>query len=156
MRRLMAAVLTSLGVGRVVTANDGEEGYQRFMEHKPDIILTDWLMKPVDGLELTKRVRHQEALLPKRYVPIIMVTGYTAEHRIREARDAGVTEILVKPFTAGDLTRRLAYVVNRPRDFVECDLFFGPDRRRRVDPGFQGPFRRRSDRGEKESWEIEI
>lgn len=155
MRRLMAAVLTSLGVGRVVTADEGEEGYKRFLEYKPDIVLTDWLMKPVDGLEMTKLIRNCP-LAEKRYTPIIMVTGYTAESRIREARDAGVTEILVKPFTAADLTRRLAYVVNRPRDFVECDGFFGPDRRRRADPRFVGPYRRRADRGESDAWEIQL
>ena len=156
MRRLMAAVLTSLGIGRVTVSDNGEEGYRKFLDEQPDILLTDWLMRPMDGIELTKKIRFQTAQPKRRYAPIIMITGYTAEHRIREARDAGVTEILVKPFTAADLTKRLAYVVNKPRDFVECETFFGPDRRRRADPRYTGPFRRGADHGEKSAWEIEF
>ncbi len=154
MRRLLAAVLKSLGVGMTITANDGEEGLRKVMEYSPDIILTDWLMQPLDGLEMTKRIRRQTSFNNKRFVPIIMITGYTAEHRIREARDAGVTEILVKPFTAGDLAKRLAHVINRPRDFIDAPGFFGPDRRRRFDVNFKGPFRRATDG--QESWEIDV
>jgi DNA-binding NtrC family response regulator len=60
-----------------------------------------------------------------------MMTGYAATARVAAARDQGVTEFLVKPFTANELARRIAYVIDAPRDFVETNEFFGPDRRRR-------------------------
>ena len=105
-------------------------------------------MSPMDGIELTRMIRRHQ-LSPNRMVPIILITGYSAWPRVEEARDAGVTEFLVKPFTAHDLARRVAHVINKPRDFIETQDFFGPDRRRRnpTDSGYNGPQRREEDRG---------
>ena len=75
-----------------------------------------------------------------------MVTGYNALQRVKEARDIGATEFLIKPFTANDLAKRIAYVINRPRDYIESPDYFGPDRRRVVHPNYQGPFRRTTDK----------
>jgi DNA-binding response OmpR family regulator len=77
-------------------------------------------------------------------VPIIMMTGYSAQPRVIDARDQGVTEFLVKPFSASDLAKRIAYVINRPRDFVDSKKFFGPSRRRKRDE-YSGPERRKDD-----------
>jgi hypothetical protein len=52
---------------------------------------------------------------------------------------------LVKPFTAKDIAARIAYVINNPRDFIQCNSFFGPERRRKVDLNYSGTFRRRAD-----------
>jgi two-component system chemotaxis response regulator CheY len=62
-----------------------------------------------------------------------------------QARDAGVTEFLVKPFTARDLYRRLYQIIERPRQFVRSEDFFGPDRRRKGAADYQGPLRRDTD-----------
>jgi len=78
-------------------------------------------------------------------VPIVMITGYSAWSRVETARDKGVTEFLIKPFTADDVAKRLASVITNPRDFIEIETFFGPDRRRRVAPNFTGPYRRKED-----------
>lgn len=79
---------------------------------------------------------------------MVLITGYSAWSRVEEARDAGVTEFLVKPFTANDLAKRIAHVINKPRDFIETQDFFGPDRRRRSPQaaGYNGPMRRTDDR----------
>lgn len=57
MRRLLAALLESMGVEQVVEARDGLKGLDAFIEHKPDIIITDGAMQPMDGYEMTQRVR---------------------------------------------------------------------------------------------------
>lgn len=136
--------LKLLGVGQVFQARHGESGYQVFMKERPDVVLTDWEMEPVDGLELVQWIR-RNGNSPKRNVPIIMMTGYAASPRVAGARDKGITEFLVKPFTANELARRLAYVVDSPRDFVETEIFYGPDRRRRRTQDYQGPERRKED-----------
>lgn len=133
--------LKLLGVGQVHHARNGETGYQAFVKERPDVVLTDWEMEPVDGLEMVKWIR-RNAGSPKRTVPIIMMTGYAASSRVAAARDKGITEFLVKPFTANELARRLAYVIDVPRDFVETAEFFGPDRRRRKSIDYNGPERR--------------
>ncbi len=136
--------LKYLGVGQVFQAKNGESGFQQFVKIRPDIVITDWEMEPVDGLELVRWIR-RDSLSPKRTVPVIMMTGYAASPRVALARDMGITEFLVKPFTANELARRIAYVIDNPRDFVETPEFFGPDRRRRKSHDYQGPERRGED-----------
>lgn len=144
MRKLVTAVMTTLGVGTIHTAADGEEGFRMFCYENPDIVIADWHMVPMTGIELVGKIRN-EKISPNKMVPIIMMTGYSALPRVAEARDKGATEFLVKPFSANDLARRIAYVINKPRDFVETPDYFGPDRRRRVIQNYTGPKRRKID-----------
>jgi CheY-like chemotaxis protein len=144
MRKLLCSALESLGVGNVTFAGDGETGFESFCKNHQDIIITDWMMEPVDGIEFTHKIRNDPSS-PNRIVPIILMTGYSAITRVAEARDKGVTEFLVKPFSANDLAKRLAYVINKPRDFIDSEEYFGPDRRRRKNPDYRGPYRRESD-----------
>lgn len=150
MQKLLVSVLEALGIKNVETATNGEEAFRTFVQRNHDIVLSDWSMEPVDGIELTRKIR-QNKLSPNRLVPVILITGYSAWSRVEEARDAGVTEFLVKPFTANDIARRVTHVINRPRDFIETQDFFGPDRRRRRDSqenAYRGPLRRENDRAE--------
>ncbi len=144
MLKLVSSVLDTLGVGTVYTSSEGEEGYTMFSKQNPDIVVTDWHMQPMNGIELVKKIRTDKKS-PNRTVPIVMMTGFSALPRVSQARDTGVTEFLVKPFSANDLARRIAYVINKPRDFIETADYFGPDRRRRKSDNHKGPFRRDSD-----------
>lgn len=147
MRRLICSVLDTLGVGSIYEAKDGEEGFKSFCLTNADILIIDWDMEPIDGLELTRQIRNSPQS-PNRLVPIIFLTGYSSVKKVIQARDVGVTEFVVKPFTGADLAKRLAYVINRPRDFIDAESYFGPDRRRKKDGGYTGPKRRLSDEGE--------
>lgn len=144
MLKLVSSVLDTLGVGTIHTAANGEEGFEIFCSENPDIVITDWHMSPISGIELVEKIRNG-ANSPNKTVPIVMMTGFGAMPRVAEARDTGVTEFLVKPFSANDLARRIAYVINKPRDFIETPDYFGPDRRRRKTENFKGPFRRSTD-----------
>jgi len=144
MRKLVTSVLETLGVGRIMTASDGEEGYSMFCAENPDIVIADWHMLPMSGIELVHKIRREKSS-PNKMVPIVMMTGYSAMPRVAQARDTGATEFLVKPFSANDLARRIAYVINKPRDFIETSDYFGPDRRRRVLENYKGPKRRSND-----------
>ena len=144
MRKLIVSVLTNLGIGNVYSAADGKHGYEIYCRENPDIVILDWAMEPVSGLEMTLEIRKNQ-LSPNRMVPIILVTGFSALSRVAQARDAGATEFMVKPFSANDLAKRLAYVINKPRDFIDHPEYFGPDRRRRKNPDFKGPLRREED-----------
>jgi two-component system chemotaxis response regulator CheY len=146
MRSLIVSILDAFGVGTIHEASNGERGYEIFQKQNPDIVITDWLMEPVDGLELVKMIRNRKESV-NRLVPIIVMTGYSAVHRVIAARDLGTTEFLTKPFTGRDLAKRINLIVNRPRDFVETGDFFGPSRRRKINGSYIGP-RRRSDESE--------
>lgn len=141
MRALISSVLSAFGIGEVYEAADGEKAYELFQRHNPDIIITDWLMEPVDGLEFIRMVRLRKESV-NRLVPIIMMTGYSAMQRVMVARDLGATEFLTKPFTGRDLAKRIDLIINKPRDFIETPSFFGPNRRRKKGDGYTGPKRR--------------
>jgi two-component system, chemotaxis family, chemotaxis protein CheY len=144
MRTLLKTLLNAIGIRRVYQAVDGAVGLSVLRECNPDFVLTDLSMKPMDGIEFTHHVRNgHDSRNP--YVPIVMVTGHTERQRILAARDAGVTEILAKPITAQNLMRRITEVADKPRPFVRCDNYFGPDRRRHVDDHYLGPWRRHDD-----------
>lgn len=147
MRKLMVSVLEEFGVGKIITADHGGTGFSQFQKHCPDIVITDWSMEPIDGLEMIKMIRTHSAS-PNRLVPIILISGYSAVPRVTSARDQGVTEFLTKPFTGNDLAKRIAHIINKPRDFVETEKFFGPDRRRRKGEDYAGPKRREKESGE--------
>jgi CheY-like chemotaxis protein len=144
MRSLLRTLLNAINIREIADANNGATALTAMREKKFDLILTDLVMKPMDGLEFTRIVRTAETS-PNPFVPIIMLTGHTEKHRVEAARDAGVTEFLAKPITATSLFSRLAEVVERPRAFVRCDGYFGPDRRRKTLDSYAGPWRRHDD-----------
>ncbi|MCK5384355.1 MAG: response regulator [Alphaproteobacteria bacterium] len=141
---LVKAVLKSFGVGQVITALNGDIGFEEFLRNNPDLVIADWLMTPCDGLELSRMIRTDPAS-PNRFVPIILMTGFSEERHVISARDEGITEFLVKPFNTRDLYRRLYKIIESPRQFIESESFFGPDRRRRRANNYDGPMRREND-----------
>ncbi len=146
MLELAKAIMTAFGVKNVLGAKNGEEGFKKFCEHNPDIIIADWMMKPMDGISLARRIRNDHNS-PNKFVPFVLMTGFSEKRRVMQARDAGVTGFLVKPFTARDLYKRLYRVIERPRQFVRSEDFFGPDRRRKSVNEYEGPQRRNTDVG---------
>lgn len=145
MRSLLVNIFESMDVGRVIEADNGEDGFELFCKENPDIVILDWAMEPMDGLETLQKIR-KDSQSPNRVVPVIMLTGYSAVKRVIQARDLGATEFLVKPFTANDIAKRLAYVINKPRDYIDAPGYFGPDRRRIKKADFNGPYKRKEDR----------
>lgn len=144
MTELIKSLLTVYGFTNLITAGNGEEGFEVFRRSSPDLVITDWMMKPGDGISLTRRIRNDPAS-GNQFVPVILMTGFSEKRRVMQARDAGVTEFLVKPFNARDLYRRIAQIIENPRQFVRSEAFFGPDRRRKNDTAYNGALRRESD-----------
>ena len=129
MRRILRTLLHSFGAREVSEAEDGATALAIFNATLPDIVITDWATPIFDGIELTQIIRQPDAKANP-YVPIIMLTAYSEKRRVMIARDAGVTEFMVKPISAKALYQRILSVVVHPRPFVKTKTFFGPDRRR--------------------------
>ena len=144
-RAIVSTILKSLGARQVLEAMDGAEALQVVRDHQIDIAIVDFRMAPLDGVQFTHLVR-QSPDSPDPFLPIIMLTGFAERHRVFEARDAGVTEIVVKPVTARSLLDRINTVIFKPRPFIRVDDYFGPCRRRRDDPAYDGPRRRSAER----------
>jgi CheY-like chemotaxis protein len=144
MRILLAEILRAIGVKDIWEANDGAEGLQMMRDHPVDIVMTDLSMQPLDGIDFVRLLRNSPDS-PNQMAPVIMITGHSTFARVNEARDAGVNEFLAKPLTARGVIERLHQAIENTRPFVRCEDYFGPDRRRRNDPNFKGPFRRSTD-----------
>jgi two-component system chemotaxis response regulator CheY len=143
MRTIVGTVLLGAGVRQIHYAPDGWQGLEAIRQFDPDVCFVDYEMPVMDGLEFISTVRSPSSA--HRFLPIIMLTGYSDRTRVIEARDRGMTEFLGKPVTARDILSRLEAVIFKARPFVDSPSYFGPDRRRpRRDP-YSGPRRRRSD-----------
>ena len=142
MRALVKKILHALGSKAVHEASDGADAFRELRHFPADIIICDWNMSPLDGLDFVRLVRTGKDS-PNPFVPIIMLTGHTEMSRVVEAREAGVNEFLAKPISAKGLFTRVRSVIEKPRPFVRTKHYFGPDRRRRQVP-FQHKERRKT------------
>ena len=151
-RDMICGILENFGVQKVRQAADGRSAFRDMQTHAPDAVITDFEMKPVDGLAFTRAVR-TDPNSPAPDVPILMVTGHCEKHHVEQARDAGVTEFLAMPVTANSIAERLTSAIQRPRAFVRARSFVGPERRRRQLPVVAAARRREKDwsRGEQSS-----
>ncbi|MGD0142769.1 MAG: response regulator [Rhizomicrobium sp.] len=141
MRKLVVTILQAFGALQIFEAIEGERAWAILRDANPDVILLDWMMDGMTGLDLTKMIR-TSAASPNPFVPIIMLTGYTSVDHVRQARDAGVNEFLAKPVSVKAILSRLTAVIEHPRPFVRTKAYFGPCRRRRGSAEYQGPERR--------------
>jgi len=102
MRKIILRSLHAVGVSQAVEAADGNEALALFKPGEFSLVLTDWNMPGKTGLEVIQEIRAKD---PK--VPIIMVTTEAEKSRVVQAIQAGVSDYLVKPFTADTLREKL-------------------------------------------------
>ena len=108
LRVVLSMMIESLGM-RVVLAEDGREALQRIEEHAVDIVLMDLDMPIVDGLESARRIRAREARLRLAPVPILSISGATSPEDRHRCLEAGMNDVLGKPFTRDALALRLRW-----------------------------------------------
>ncbi len=132
-REVLRDILRELGFKDIQQAQNGEKALRILPYFQPDILITDYMMEPVNGLELIEKIRAGEAEVD-RFLPIIMISSHTEAHEVFRARDAGTTEFLATPLSAHLLFNRLKSLIENSPPFVDADKYFGPDRRRRVEP----------------------
>ncbi len=142
MQQLIHDVLKRLGFQKVVVVNSGRKAIELVAQHSFDFIITDWRMDDMTGIDLIRYVRTApQSRNP--HIPIIMLTGNSEVRDVIEARDVGVNEYMIKPFSAEQLVKRIRSVIEHPRRFVEAANYNGPDRRRVLQFPLKGAERRK-------------
>ena len=112
MRGLIRMALGSLGVGEIVEAGNGVEAIAALQSCGADIVIMDWKMDVMDGLECTRRIRAGiEGVSPG--MPIVLLTGMAGEEHESEAYAAGVDFFLEKPFSLAQLHAGIVKVLDR-------------------------------------------
>ena len=96
----------------VRTAQDGDEAELQLAEDVPDLILLDWMMPGVSGLELARRIRRRPAT---RDVPVIMLTARAEEEDVIRGLDIGADDYVTKPYSVSELLARVRSVLRRSK-----------------------------------------
>jgi len=109
MRRIVKGVLRELGFNNIVEAEDGDTALKELKKDKFDLIVSDWNMPNMSGLDLLKAVRSDDNL---KNIPFLMVTAEGQRENVIEAVKAGVSNYIVKPFTPETFSAKLEKIFN--------------------------------------------
>lgn len=138
-RRLISEVLHNLGtdLANIAEACDGLEALQILKTQEFQIIISDWHMKPMDGLTFTRKIRDPLAS-PAPDTPVVLCTADPQANIVLRAMQMGVDQVITKPINIADFDKRIRQVFasNRPR--IRSTRYAGPDRRMEAsDPGIE-------------------
>lgn len=128
MRKVVRALLYGIGISAVAEAGDGSAALQQLEQQPADLVILDWDMPFVSGLEFMRIVRNPDAF-SLHTIPVLMLTGHGSKQRVLQAINAGVNEFLLKPVSTKQLADRINSIIKRPRKFVRDANYYGPERR---------------------------
>lgn len=109
-RRLVLEMLSGFGVGKILLAESAEMAFARMEVNRPDLIICDWQMHPVDGLAVLRKLRLQPSEDYPR-IPFIMLTGHNSTDDVTTAIGEGADSYVVKPFSSATLMTHLLKVI---------------------------------------------
>ncbi|HWI29239.1 MAG TPA: response regulator [Stellaceae bacterium] len=104
MRRIMRSLLQQVGFSNIDDAVDGGSALRKLRDTRFGLVISDWNMEPMSGLQLLKEVRADDRL---RAMPFIMVTAESKTENVVAAKEAGVSNYIVKPFNADTLKKKI-------------------------------------------------
>ena len=145
MRKVTRMMLINLGAKSVIEAADGLAALEQIRNCDPDVMLLDWDMPLLNGMEVVRIVR-SPGVFPRPNLPIIMLTNQGHRSAVVQALHAGVNEFLVKPTSAKALHDRLSSIVVNPRPMVQLGDAYVPQPRKmapglEIDPPAAEPWR---------------
>ena len=147
-RGLVARILRGFGMDPPVQAELGQAAQGFLKNNCPDLVLIEAALPDMESPELIRWIRRQDKG-PARFVPIVVLSGYTQLRLVSDARDAGANLVVKKPVSPQGLFDRITWIARVARPFIEAGDYIGPDRRfRQIDPP-DGQFKRDTDETEK-------
>ena len=126
-------MLGEMGFSNVEVTLSGAEARECLRKKHFDFLITEWNIKDVDGISLINHIRRDPGS-PNPTLPIIMLTGRAEQADVSAARDTGINEYVIKPFSAKTIYDRLERIIEKPRNFIAGPTFVGPDRRHKGEP----------------------
>lgn len=129
MRRMTRMMLMNLGAKSVLEAADGLAALEAIRTCDPDVMLLDWDMPVLNGMEVMRIVR-SPGVFPRPNLPIIMLTNRAQRAQVHEALRAGAHEFLIKPTSPKALRDRLTSIIFKPRPMVKVGNYYVPKPRR--------------------------
>ncbi|MEI6427155.1 MAG: response regulator [Pseudanabaena sp. ELA607] len=106
MRSIVRKLLLQLGTSNMIEAHDGESALRALRKENVALIIVDWTMQPMTGLQLLKEIR-ADADINLRNVPFLMMTAETRTDQVKASKEAGANDCIIKPFNAQTLKRKI-------------------------------------------------
>jgi two-component system chemotaxis response regulator CheY len=107
--KVIARLLNKLGVKNVVEVANGEAAIQRLMQRDVNLIISDWNMPDMDGLQLLSIIRKEPATMT---IPFILITSSADRDEVVHAYKSGISDYIVKPFNGDTLSKKLTAVLS--------------------------------------------
>jgi two-component system chemotaxis response regulator CheY len=141
---LVHSMLRGFGANKILEVRHSFGVLQTLSGHKIDVLICDGGLPPQGGFSLTRTIRRNQTN-ENRTMPILIMTSDTREATIKTGRDAGANMVVAKPLSPASLYDRLAWVAFNPRQFIDTETYFGPDRRFKIEGYPNGVGRRKGD-----------
>jgi CheY-like chemotaxis protein len=127
-RGLIAQMLRGFGISNILVAASGAEAKELVLANRTDICFVEGALPDTSAADFIRWIRGQ-ASNPLRFVPVIVLSGYTQLRLIAQARDGGAHTVIKKPVSPQTLFDRIGWAANFSRPFLETPKYIGPDRR---------------------------
>ena len=108
MLKVLHTLLRQLGFTNIELAEDGAEASEKLKQDTFGLVISDWNMEPMTGIQLLREVRADDSL---KHIPFIMITAESKSENVIAAKEAGVSNYIVKPFNAETLKTKLSSVL---------------------------------------------
>lgn len=129
--KTLFTILEAFDAGPIVISSTLEDAEDKINKVKFDCIFVDFMMEKRSGIDFIKKVRTNQNSRNDQSIPIILNTGVTDYDTIIMARDAGITEVISKPFSPVQILQKFENAIKNKREFIDVDEYIGPNRRRR-------------------------
>ena len=137
-------MLRGFGLQAILSCENGAEAQELLKTNHVDLCLIEADLPDMSGADLIRWIRREQKD-PLRFVPIIVLSGYTQRRMLSANRDAGANLLLKKPISAQAVFDRIAWVARTPRPYIETGAYVGPDRRVRQVLPPDNAYKRESD-----------
>ncbi len=149
-RRLIVELLRAAGFSNLTVSRSAEDAIEDMQGQSPDLIILDWGLPGLSGIELARAIREAAVTPDSRFanpaVPMIMLTARQSARDVTTARNAGIDEFVIKPFSAVSILKAICSCMMRRRPFIVSAGYVGPCRRRsKKKDSYTGLLRRASD-----------
>jgi CheY-like chemotaxis protein len=143
-RGLIVQMLRGFGIESTVAVDTGAGAEAHLKNHHTDLCIIEAVLPDMSGADLVRWIRRDQKE-PARFIPILVLSGYTQIRTISACRDAGANTVLKKPVSPKALFDRITWMARVSRAFIEVEDYAGPDRRFKAVPPPDWTYKRAGD-----------
>jgi CheY-like chemotaxis protein len=143
-RSLVVQMLRGFRMDTPNVCDSGAAAKALMLEHPVDLCIIETVLPDMGSPELISWIRRPE-MGAMRFIPIIVLSGYTQQRVVAAARDAGANTVLKKPISPQGLFDRIMWVARVPRPFIDAGVYVGPDRRFKAEEPPDNVYKRADD-----------